>query len=175
MPTFYRNIFLFLIFTIGLFPACDNSEKEPDNKQVSRDTFIRANKAMVKTEDQKIQDYIDRYKWDMITTKTGLRYMIYEFGRGNLPSMGQSISFKYTSSLLNGFICYSSDETGPKTIIIGKGEVERGLEEGILLLKKGDRAKFIIPSHLAFGLVGDGAKIPAKATIIYDIEIIQIN
>ena len=49
------------------------------------------------------------------------------------------------------------------------------LEEGILLLKEGDRAKFIIPSHLAFGLLGDMKKIPAKAVLVYDIELIKIK
>jgi FKBP-type peptidyl-prolyl cis-trans isomerase len=53
--------------------------------------------------------------------------------------------------------------------------VESGLEEVILFLKKGDRAKIIIPSHLAFGLVGDGNKIPAMATLVYDLELIELK
>ena len=56
---------------------------------------------------------------------------------------------------------------------VGKGEVISGLEEGILLLHIGDKAKFIIPSHLAYGLLGDDNEIPTKATLIYDIEVVQ--
>lgn len=175
MPLSQKSLFfLFFVFT-ALFCGCKQPKEQHEKKHISKDTFIQANKSMVKTEDQKIEDYITRYKWQMTTTSTGLRYMIYKQGNGEQIKSGQSVTYSYTLSLLDGQICYSSDENGPKTIMLGKGEVERGLEEGILFLKKGDRAKFIIPSHLAFGLVGDGNRIPAKATIVYDIEIIQLK
>jgi FKBP-type peptidyl-prolyl cis-trans isomerase FkpA len=53
--------------------------------------------------------------------------------------------------------------------------VEAGLEEGILLMHKGGKAKFILPSHLAFGLIGDQNKIPGKSTLIYDVNLIDLN
>jgi FKBP-type peptidyl-prolyl cis-trans isomerase len=59
--------------------------------------------------------------------------------------------------------------------MIGKGGVEAGLEDGILLMHEGGRAKFIIPSHLAFGLTGNGNKIPPKSTLIYDIKLLKIK
>jgi len=49
------------------------------------------------------------------------------------------------------------------------------LEEGLLLLHQGDKAKFIIPSHLAYGLLGDQKQIPPGATLVYDVELIQLN
>ena len=58
---------------------------------------------------------------------------------------------------------------------LGSGGVESGLEEGILLLKLGDKARFIIPSYLAHGLSGDQDKIPPKATLIYTIKIIDLE
>jgi FKBP-type peptidyl-prolyl cis-trans isomerase len=53
--------------------------------------------------------------------------------------------------------------------------VESGLEEGILLLQEGDKARFIMPPHLAHGLIGDRDKIPARATIIYDLELVSLS
>ncbi len=49
------------------------------------------------------------------------------------------------------------------------------MKQGILFLKTGDRVKFILPSHLAFGLAGDGDKIPAKAALVYDIELLELK
>ena len=53
--------------------------------------------------------------------------------------------------------------------------MEPGLEEGILFMCEGDRAKFILPSHRAFGLTDDQDKIPPKATLIYDVKLIKIK
>ena len=55
------------------------------------------------------------------------------------------------------------------------GGVESGLEEGILLMKTGGKAKFILPPHLAYGLPGDGKKIPARAILVYDVELLSIQ
>ncbi len=54
-------------------------------------------------------------------------------------------------------------------------EVESGLHHGVKHLSVGDKAKFILPSHLAFGTYGDGEKIPSKATLLYDLELIEIT
>jgi FKBP-type peptidyl-prolyl cis-trans isomerase len=58
---------------------------------------------------------------------------------------------------------------------IGHGGVETGLEEAILLMKVGDRAKLVIPSHLAHGFFGDDERIPPRATLIYDIKIVNLK
>ena len=173
MLLFLRNHIVILFLIPVIFIACHPKEEKSKKKQISKETLIQANKSHLKTEDQKIEDYISRHKWEMQTTSSGLRYLIYQTNNGKLIDAMQTITYNYTLNLLNGNICYSSDDLGPKTITLGKGEIERGLEEGILLLKKGERAKFIIPSHLAFGLVGDDNRIPAKATLVYDIELIE--
>ena len=159
------------------FISCRNpeqTEKKLNQKKVE-ESLVKANKNIVKTEDQQIEDFIDRYGWKMKETGTGLRYMIYKEGSGKKADKGKKVTLKYSSSFLSGEVCYTSDELGNKEFIVGQGGVEPGLEEGILFLKKGDRAKFILPSHLAFGLVGDGNKIPAKATLVYDLELIDIK
>jgi len=137
--------------------------------------LIEVNKHLVKTENQEIEDYIKRYNWDMKQTKTGLRYMIYKHGKGVKAENGKTAKINYTVELINGDMCYSSEKDGPKEFIIGKRNVEAGLEQGILLMRVGDRAKLIIPSYLAFGLIGDQNKIPKKATLIYDINLIEIK
>jgi FKBP-type peptidyl-prolyl cis-trans isomerase len=161
------------------FTCCQQEIKKPQQKQLSQDTInerlIHANINLNKNENEQINDYIKRYHWEMQTTASGLRYMIYQHGNGKQAKLNTRIKIHYKSSLLNGISLYSSDVDGVKSFVTGKAEVENGLEEGILLLKVGDKAKFILPSHLAFGLVGDQKKIPRKAVLVYDVELIEVK
>ncbi len=177
MPVQAYKVLILISILIFVLLAC-NSPDEPVNKSGNKnieESLVEANKQFVKSEDRQIEDFIARYAWTMTKTGTGLRYMIYQKGSGKPVETGNKVTIKYTVGLLNGEPCYSSAETGNKEFVAGQGGVEAGLEEGILFLKKGDRAKFILPSHLGFGLVGDGNKIPAKATLVYDIEIIDLK
>jgi FKBP-type peptidyl-prolyl cis-trans isomerase len=174
--TEFFKYFLLLVFSVFLFSCRNQTEKESKLPPAAyKEPLIKANKKLAQTEDEQIEDFIHRYGWNMKETGTGLRYMIYREGQGQQAKKGQIARINYSVSLLTGDEIYSSEETGTKEFLIGKGGVESGLEEGILLLKKGDRAKFIIPSHLAFGLMGDADKIPAKATLVYDIELIDLK
>jgi FKBP-type peptidyl-prolyl cis-trans isomerase len=176
MPSVYRLIFLVFLLPL-LYVSCNQNAETQSNqpKKNIKEPLIKINKKLVRTEDERIQEFIDRYGWEMSETGSGLRYLVYHEGNGTVATTGKIAVIKYSVGLLNGDTLYTSREEGPKEFLIGKGGVESGLEEGILLLKQGDRAKFIIPSHLAFGLVGDGNKIPAKATLVYDVELTKIK
>jgi FKBP-type peptidyl-prolyl cis-trans isomerase FkpA len=167
-----------LIIPLIFLTSC-GSEPQPTqstrNISMMDDSLLNYNKVVVKTEDQEIEDFIQRYGWKMAKSSTGLRYMIYRHGSGDRAEKGKKVRIMYEVRLINGNLCYSSVEKGPKEFIIGHGGIEAGAEEGILLMRVGDRAKFIVPSHLAFGLLGDQDKIPPKSAIIYDIELIKIN
>ncbi len=172
--TYVILVIAFLFF----FLSCDNMESE--KKEMSATTEIKeslldANKKAVKTEEQQINDFLSRYKWNVTQTGSGLKYLIYENGNGEKAVEGNVVTFEYTVSLLNGIKVYTSQQDGPKEFLVGKGGVESGLEEGILLLREGDRAKLILPSHLAYGLAGDQDRIPPKTTIIYDIHLLKVR
>lgn len=169
----FSIIFLFLL-TVFSCKSDNDQEKQPTKKQVE-ETLMGTNQLMTETEKQQIKDFIDRRKWDMQTTGSGLYYMIYEDQGGQKAKKGMIASIDYEVSLITGDVVYSSDEDGLKEFRIGKGGVETGLEEAILLLSEGDKAVFILPSHLAHGVTGDGKKIPRRATIIYDVELIKLK
>ena len=164
----------FLIIFLLLFTACKNKKVQEEKKFPEmnyKEHLVEANKVLVKNEDDEIEALTQRYHWSMKNTGTGLRYMIYHNGNGLKAERGKVARIKFTVNLINGNPCYSSE----KEFLIGKGGVESGVEEAILLLKVGDKAKLIIPSHLGFGLLGDQNKIPKHATLVYDIELLQLK
>ena len=150
---------------------------DPKNLNPSdlKEPLIKANKEAARTESEQIDDFILRHGWNIANTSTGLRYMIYKAGNGPKTKPGMNVKLNYTLTLLTGDTVYTSALNGPLQFEVGKGEVISGLEEAILLLKVGDRAKIIIPSHLAFGLTGDQDKINFKASLVYDLELVSMN
>ncbi len=137
--------------------------------------LIGANRLLLKKDKEKIIAYADQHNLDMVESQSGLWYRIDKTGHGDTASIGKQITLKYTVSLLNGTLCYSSDSLGPKQFTVGRGGVESGLEEGVAMLREGDRAVFIMPPHLAQGLPGDGDKIPARSIIVYKVEVLKLE
>jgi FKBP-type peptidyl-prolyl cis-trans isomerase len=163
-----------LVVLVSCNYQADKQGETVDRKNYEK-SLLEANKQAVLVEDRQIEDFIKRHNLEVQKTGTGLRFMIYEKGNGKMAEEGRIAEFEFTVRLITGDSIYSSDETGTKEFLIGRGGVEPGLEEGILLLREGDRAKFILPSHLAFGLLGDQDKIPPKATLIYDVKLLKIK
>ena len=100
--------------------------------------------------------------------------MIYEKGEGEKVEKDKVIEISYKVWLLDGTLCYSSDKDGVKRFLVGSGGVELGLEQGVLFLQQGDKARFIMPPHLAHGLLGDEVMIPARSTIVYEVELLNV-
>jgi FKBP-type peptidyl-prolyl cis-trans isomerase FkpA len=165
----------FLLFILMLSCGGQKNEKPKENKSRHEETLVKINKYLVDRDADKIRGYARRRNWDMAITGTGLWYMIYQKGTGEIAQTGKAVTLDYTVSLLNGTRCYSSDSLGQKKFRIGKGGVEKGLEEGLLLLRAGDKARFIMPPYLAYGLAGDQDRIPPRSIIVYDVELVQIS
>jgi len=169
---------LILIFSLIFFSCNDKGkdvDKSSDKQQYSKKSLEKINQMLVDKDVEVIKNYIERRGWDMKMTESGLWYMIYKEGNGELIEKNDYITLNYKVWLIDGTLCYSSDSLGAKSFIVGKGGVETGLEQGVLMLRKGSKARFIMPPHLAHGLVGDNKKIPARATIIYDVEVVEVK
>ncbi|MFW5793224.1 MAG: FKBP-type peptidyl-prolyl cis-trans isomerase [Bacteroidota bacterium] len=174
MKLFY--IFLFVSFFVSL-NACnskdDKNSELPEKKEIE-EKMIGANRLLLGVEEQEILDFIDRYNWDVKETGSGLKYDIYHHGNGKKAEEGLTAVINYEISLLTGDLVYSSEEEGNKAFKIGKGGEISGLQEGILLMRVGDKARFIMPPHLAHGVPGDGVKIPKRVPIVYKVELIDL-
>ena len=108
-------------------------------------------------------------------TASGLKYEIIKMGDGEKPEATDRVEVHYHGTLLDGTIFDSSVDRGtPFEFILG-GRVIKGWNEGIALLNTGAKAKFIIPPHLAYGPNGAGGVIPPNATLIFEVELLEIK
>ena len=109
------------------------------------------------------------------TTASGLKYVVITQGEGPAVEAGKVVTVHYSGFLLDGTMFDSSVERDePIQFVVGQGQVIPGWDEGMLLLKKGDKARFVIPPKLGYGeMVLE--KIPVNSTLIFDTEVIDIK
>lgn len=128
-----------------------------------------------KEERHAIEMYVQQNQLNIESTGTGLRYQIYEQGTGPAAFEGCMALVDFTIMLLNGDTCYTSLTGEPVEFRVDMDDVESGLHEGIKKMHVGDKAILIIPFRLAHGLVGDQDKVPPQSTIVYDINLLDIQ
>lgn len=113
---------------------------------------------------------------DTITTASGLKYIIVESGGGQPTQVGMMAIVHYDGYLLNGKKFDSSRDRGePLEFPLGEAKVIKGWDEGIALMKIGDKYRFIIPPDLAYGSKARGDVIPANSTLVFDVEVLGID
>lgn len=127
-------------------------------------------------EKAKQQELLDTVAKGYDETPSGLRYKILQNGDGKQATKGATVSVHYKGQLLDGTVFDSSyKRKQPIDFAIGMGQVIAGWDEGIQLLKVGDKARFVIPSNLAYGSAGAGGVIPPNATLIFDVELMHVK
>ena len=111
-----------------------------------------------------------------MATPSGLKYVDEQVGIGESPRPGQNVTVHYTGTLENGTKFDSSVDRGqPYTFRIGTGSVIKGWDEGVMTMKVGGKRRLIIPSSLGYGPAGSPPKIPANATLIFEVELLGVQ
>jgi FKBP-type peptidyl-prolyl cis-trans isomerase len=122
------------------------------------------------------KEQLDKIAAGYDETPSGLRYKILQQGTGAKAEKGKTVSVHYKGQLIDGNVFDSSyARKQPIDFKLGIGQVISGWDEGIQLLKIGDKARFVIPSNLAYGSQGAGGVIPPDATLIFDVELMDVK
>ena len=112
-------------------------------------------------------------KEGVITTPSGLQYQVLRQGNGRKPTAKDSVKCHYEGFLIDGTVFDSSVQRGePATF--GLQQVIAGWTEGLQLMQEGGKYRFFIPYRLAYGEGGAGQMIPPFATLIFDVELIEV-
>ncbi len=124
----------------------------------------------------KIEKELDELAAGFEKTDSGLRYKILQKGSGKKAEKGKTVSVHYKGMLPDGQVFDSSyQRKKPIDFTLGVGQVISGWDEGISLLQIGDKARFVIPSNLAYGSQGAGGVIPPNANLIFDVELMDVK
>lgn len=139
-------------------------------------TFLQSKKEREEEALKKQEDLMNKLTEGFEKTASGLQYKVTEKGSGEMPAKGDTVSVHYTGKLLDGTVFDSSHQRNePIEFPVGKGQVIEGWDEGLLLLPQGSKATLVIPSDLAYGSQGAGGVIPPNATLIFEVELVEIK
>ncbi len=152
------------------------SDAEAFNAVESFRTFEGSREKRLAEEKQAADAELDKIAAGFNKTDSGLRYQIIQEGSGANAETGKTVSVHYKGQLADGTVFDSSYKRNePIDFPLGVGQVIPGWDEGISLLKIGDKARFVIPSHLGYGSRGAGGVIPPDATLIFDVELMDVK
>lgn len=111
-----------------------------------------------------------------ISSESGLKITINQEGSGDRADIGMSVSVHYTGKLEDGTVFDSSIPRGqPFTFTLGAGQVIKGWDLGVEGMTVGEKRNLVIPPHLGYGVRGAGATIPPNATLIFDVELLEVT
>ena len=148
-------------------------EAEKWNSTEVFNNFKDKKEILIKQRQLKEQQIIENLSKDFEVTPSGLRYKILNKGNGDSPTKGDKVKVHYKGMLIDETVFDSSYKRNqPIEFNVGIGQVIPGWDEGIMLLKKGEKAKFIIPSNLGYGEAGAGGVIPSNATLVFEVELL---
>ena len=111
-----------------------------------------------------------------ISSESELKITINQEGSGDRADIGMSVSVHYTGKLEDGSVFDSSIPRGqPFTFTLGAGQVIKGWDLGVEGMTVGEKRNLVIPPHLGYGVRGAGATIPPNATLIFDVELLEVT
>jgi FKBP-type peptidyl-prolyl cis-trans isomerase len=139
-------------------------------------TFEGSREKRVAAEREAARAELDKLAAGFDETKSGLRYQIIQKGTGKAAEAGKMVSVHYKGQLADGTVFDSSyKRNAPLDFQVGVGQVIPGWDEGICLLNVGDKARLVIPSDLGYGSAGAGGVIPPDATLVFDVELMDVK
>ena len=120
-------------------------------------------------------NYLSDNNIEETPTESGLVFINILEGSGDSPVAGSKVAVNYTGYLLDGQKFDSSfDRNAPMVFTVGSGMVIKGLDEAVMLMKRGGKAKVVIPYYLAYGDSGYGP-IPSYTNLVFDLELVDFK
>jgi FKBP-type peptidyl-prolyl cis-trans isomerase len=156
-----KVVLLPVIFAVlGFVSGCGNSEKSSTSNQSSASSPSSPT----------------RVNGQPTTTASGLQYWEIVVGTGDTAVPGKPVSVHYTGWLTSGEKFDSSLDRGKLFVFsLGEGQVIKGWDEGVVGMKAGGKRQLRIPPTLGYGNSGAGGVIPPKATLIFDVELLEVG
>lgn len=154
-----------------LFGSC---LKDNNDDYMSQEELLELYQKLQNEEAEKLAQYIQKENITATPSESGLYKIIQKEGEGEAVAKGKVVTVHYTGMLLDGTVFDSSVKRDtPFKFQLGQNTVIKGWEEGLATMKKGEKARFIMPSSLGYGARGAGYSIPPFTSLIFDVEMID--
>lgn len=150
-----------------------NREEFREEMQKRQEQYMKEREASAPNE---LKDYVEQNNITATPTADGLYVQITKKTDGAKPKDGDNVFVHYTGKLMDGTVFDSSFERDtPIDFVLGQGNVIRGWDEGISMLRVGEKATLVIPYTLAYGPQGRAPVIPPYANLVFDVELVSIG
>ena len=139
------------------------------------ESLIQINRELVEADVANNIKYAKDHSWNYTKEEDGLIFEILKNGEGEAAVSKDRVTFSYTITTLDEDLVYSSEHDGLKTFVIDYQEVEAGLNNIVKSLHSGDSLRVILPPYLAFGITGDGNKVPPRTSLVYFLKLESVE
>ncbi len=143
----------------------------PNDKQLLQDV----NRYLSEKEQDILSGYVARQHLDMHQSSSGYYYQLVEQGRGAVIANGDVVRLHGRIFLIDGTPCYAYDAQHPLELRLGVYPDIKILNTALLGVKEGSKLRFVFPSHMAYGLMGDGNKIPPRSPLVCELVVVKVE
>ena len=168
-----KRSFLYMVIVLMMTACGDRTpviDLEPDNSSRYKENMINANRVVIQSEATQIEGYVKRRGLETKTLPCGALYYEYAHGNGEIINPDDTVVVTYRLEALDGTPFYTQQTD---TLTVGRRQVTVALDDLLQQLPCGSKAWLIAPSNAAYGVAGDGDRVPSRTVIIYNI--ISIN
>ena len=166
------RLILCLTTFAALLSACGDTpviELPTDQSGKVKEHMINANRVVIQSESTQIEQYIQRRKWHTSPLPCGAQCMVYTTGQGAIINPDDTVVVQYRLESLDGspFYTHQCD-----TLVVGRRHATVALDDLLQQMRYGGQAWLIAPSNSAYGVVGDGDRVPSRTVIVYNVALV---
>jgi FKBP-type peptidyl-prolyl cis-trans isomerase len=170
-----RRIVAPCVLLLALFVSCKQEKRRTTSEAELKTRMEHVNRILVEDEAKAITGFIERHQFRMTATGTGLRYEVMKQGTGPKPGPTAEVTIVYSLYTLDGTLVYPADSLHPHVFRLGSAQHLKGVEEAVQLVNEGSRLRLVLPSHLAFGMLGDQDRIPGATPVFLDLDLKKVR
>ncbi|MDR0370601.1 MAG: FKBP-type peptidyl-prolyl cis-trans isomerase [Prevotellaceae bacterium] len=171
MKAYFVVLFIFCLFSCRKKEAQLPANKIETKSQIQSETLRTINQEMVLLEDSFLHGFISGQDSAFNKHDSGFYYKKLIEKTGETPKEHDECLFKYSLCLIDGTVL----ENAQKNVTIGKKEIPVGLEEGLLLMREGEKAIFYLPSSIAYRMKGYEHLVPPYTSVRFEVELMKVK
>ena len=163
-------------FILNVTNVAIMSMEEYEEEENQREEAEEAeNQKRMAEEPARIAKFVKEYHVDVMPSETGVYYLEIQTGTGDMVEKGDIVTIHYNLYNLDNKLIESSYNTEPMQFVYGSGDMVPGIEEGVAQMRVGGKSTIIVPSEMGFGGVAIDKDLPAYSTVIFDLELVDVQ